>query len=216
MLFNKNSMAAEHTHARTIWLAVALWLAATGAGLAGMAAYANRPGALAVARADWPAESHLVKDAARPTLVMVAHPQCDCTRASLAELAELLAEAPGAARAYVLFVVPRGADASWNTTGLWERARAIPGVIAIRDEDGVEGRRFGALTSGQTFLYGTDGRLRFSGGTTPARGHEGDSVGVSAMVDVLTQGRARTAQAPVFGCALFDEPRAAVRAESQR
>ena len=39
----------------------------------------------------------LVRASDRPTLVLLAHPQCDCTRATLGELAEVLARAPRAA-----------------------------------------------------------------------------------------------------------------------
>jgi hypothetical protein len=149
---------------RIIWLALALWLIACATGLAGMAAYANRPGASAHAPASWPTASHLVLDPARPTLVMFAHPKCPCTRASLAELAGLLARAPHASTTYVMFMKPATSDKSWDETVLWKAASAIPGVIAIQD-DGHETERFGAETSGQVLLYGTDGRLLFSGGT---------------------------------------------------
>jgi hypothetical protein len=189
---------------RTIWLAVAVWLGVAAAGLAAMSAYANRPGQPADAPSRWPAGSHLVLDAARPTLVMIAHPKCDCTRASLAELRELTARAPRAARTYVVFVTPPGADASWNDTVLWQSARSIPDVIAVKD-DGAEARHFGAQTSGQVLLYGADGALRFAGGTTIARGHEGDNPGLEAMVSLIAGTAADRTASPVFGCPLFAE-----------
>jgi len=180
-------------------------LGLAAAGLAGMSAYANRPGQPADAPSRWPPGSQLVLDAARPMLVMIAHPKCDCTRASLAELRELVARAPRAARAYVVFVVPATADASWNDTGLWQSARTIPDVIAVRD-DGAEAARFGAQTSGQAFLYGPDGALRFAGGATIARGHEGDNPGLEAMLSLIAGKAAERSASPVFGCPLFGEP----------
>lgn len=180
---------------------MALWLCAGAAGLAGMAAYANRPGTPASAPDLWPVASQLEPDPSRPTLVMLAHPLCDCTKASLAELAELLARAPGRARVYVVFLMPAAQAAQWEDSALLRSARALPGVITIKD-DGREMRLFGAATSGQMVLYGADRRRLFAGGATIARGHEGDNPGLEAMLAILSGGQPAIAQAPVFGCAL--------------
>jgi hypothetical protein len=191
---------------RTLWAAVALWLGASAAGLAGMAAYANRPGAPAHAPRVWPRDSRLTLDASRPTLVMFAHPKCDCTGASVAELAELMARAPHASRTYVVFMKPLAVDASWNETALWKAARAIPDVTVLGDDDGRETKRFGVETSGQSLLYAADGQLRFSGGATAARGHEGDNVGLQSMLAMLERRRPAATESSVFGCPLFASP----------
>ena len=64
----------------------------------------------------------------RPTLVMLAHPRCTCTRASVGELAELMARAPRRPKAYVVFIKPgRSAPGGWERTDLWDaRGRASP------------------------------------------------------------------------------------------
>ncbi len=80
-----------------------VWLAAVISGLAVVWAYENRPGAAATAPARWPADSALTAAADRPTLVFLAHPQCTCTRASLGELAQVLARSPHPPKTYVLF-----------------------------------------------------------------------------------------------------------------
>jgi hypothetical protein len=189
---------------RMLLLAVAvIWFAGVVAGLAGMATYSNRPGQAAHAPERWPSASRLSRDSARPTIVMLAHPQCDCTRASLMELAKVMARAPGQATALVVFMMPAGVDDSWQDTSLWHLASRIPGVTVIRDEHGAEAARFGVATSGQTLMYDAGGRLVFSGGTTAARGHEGDNTGVTALLALLG-GRAPAASTtPVFGCELF-------------
>jgi hypothetical protein len=171
-----------------------------------MAAYANRPGAAAHAPARWPAAARMTLDGTRPTLVMLAHPKCDCTRASLAELAELMARAPHRARAYVVFMKPTGVEDSWERTDLWNAAARIPDVSVLVDDDGREAARFGAETSGQALLYDATGRLIFAGGTTVARGHDGDNAGFAAILALVTDGRAVQATSPVFGCPLFSEP----------
>jgi hypothetical protein len=103
----------------------------------------------------------------------------------------------------VLFAKPPNLPRDWEQTDLWETAAAIPGVKVMRDDDGLEARRFHAATSGQTMLYDKKGNLLFSGGITGGRGHEGDNAGRSAIVSLLTTGKADDWETPVFGCALF-------------
>jgi hypothetical protein len=182
-----------------------LWAVIVVAGLAALAAYDNRPGAAADAPARWPAASRLPRDPHRPTLVMLAHPRCSCTQASLAELAEVLARAPERAQVYVVFIRPTrvAGDGDWDRTGLRRAAEAIPGVTVVRDDDGREAALFQARTSGQTLLYAPDGRLLFSGGTTGARGHAGDNAGRATLVSILADRQTPRPATPVYGCSLF-------------
>ena len=129
--------------------------------------------------------------------------RCDCTRASLAELAEVLARAVTRPKTYLLFLRPEGLADGWEQTDLWQTAASLPDVTVIRDEDGLEARRFGAATSGQTLLYDADGTLRFSGGITGSRGHEGENAGRVALINLLNHGTADHAGTSVFGCPLF-------------
>lgn len=106
-----------------------------------------------------------------------------------------------AARAVLL--QPTGASAAWTDSNIARDAAAIPGVLVFRDVDGGEARRFGAATSGHVMLYNVSGRLLFSGGITPARGHEGDSLGRDAVTQLIeAQGSAGRGCSPVFGCPL--------------
>ena len=188
---------------RVLWVAsVALWLVVVAAGLAMVAAYDNRPGVSAKASASWPEASRLGRPTDRPTLVMVVHPRCDCSRASIAELAELMARAPVRPRAYVAILKPNGLSDDWDVTGIRQAAMRIPGVKVIRDEGGREARSFGAQTSGQTYLYDASGRLLFSGGITAARGHTGESVGRTAILSLLNHEPASVRTSSVFGCSL--------------
>jgi hypothetical protein len=186
-----------------ILVAITIWLVAIGAGLAGLLSYENRPGASLSAPPEWPHDSRIQQDKDRPTLVMLAHPHCPCTRASIGELARLMTEANGRLSAYVLFVKPEIFSTEWEKTDLWESAGLIPGVRVMKDDAGVEARRFHALTSGQTVLYDKNGKLLFSGGITSARGHAGDNPGRSAIVSLVETGEANQRHTDVFGCALF-------------
>jgi hypothetical protein len=186
-----------------VWIVAVVWLIGIASGLWIVWGYENRPGTGATAPDRWPQRTELVKALDRPTLLFVAHPQCTCTRASLDELAEVLARTPTPPKTYVLFLRPSAFETGWEQTDLWRRAAMLPGVIVLRDDDGIEARRFGIETSGQTLLYDSRGMLAFSGGITGSRGHAGDNAGETALVALLTSGQADRSGSSVFGCPLF-------------
>lgn len=189
-----------------LWILLGiLWLGAIGVGGARLWTYKTTPGAAADLRQAWPAASRIPRDGARPTLVMMAHPQCVCTRASVGELENLMQRVRGRMAVRVVFVTPRGAARSWTESDTWRTVQRMPGVTSWIDEGGLEAARFGARTSGQVFLFAADGRLLFSGGITPLRGHLGDSAGQERIVSLVMTGRANDltgATSRVFGCAL--------------
>ena len=185
-------------------IVVAVWAAFVVAGMAALQIYKTTPGAIAAAPRTWPAASALPRNG-RATLVMLSHPRCPCTRASLAELQSLLADYREPLTAYILFIQPRGTGYEWTNTDLWRTASHIDGVHAILDKDAVEADRFQGLTSGQVVLYDADGTLRFSGGITGARGHVGDNLGARRLLAILRGEAADRADSPVFGCPLHAE-----------
>src|SRR2546428_12858945 len=77
-----------------------LWAVGVLAGLKVMWSYETMPGESAQPPVEWPADSRIERVAGRPTLIMLAHPRCSCTRASLVELNAIMAEVPGAVTAY--------------------------------------------------------------------------------------------------------------------
>jgi hypothetical protein len=162
------------------------------------------PGRVGVVASSWPANSSIALAKDRPTLVMVAHPQCPCTRASMGELAQVVAHIQDKARVYVLFYTPAESRADWENTDLRRSAAQIPGVAVLSDIDGVEARRFGAETSGHMFLFDVDGHLLFNGGITPSRGHSGDNAGENAIVSLINTDTSQRSQTLVFGCSLRD------------
>lgn len=182
-----------------------VWIAAVCVGFAVLVNYENAPGRSFDAPATWPVESRIEHSAQLPTLVLFAHPKCPCTRATMGELARVVSQAQGLVEVAVLFTQPNGFADDWTESDLWRRAEEIPGVRAMRDSDGREARLYGAATSGHVVLYDTEGRLRFSGGITASRGHEGDNAGRDAIVSIITSGRAERTETFVFGCPLTDE-----------
>jgi hypothetical protein len=179
-------------------------MVAAAAGLWVLWRYDNTPGDAAHAPIHWPAQTMLVRGTDRPTLVMLVHPHCTCTRASLEELAEAIARARTHPRIYVLFMAPEEFGSGWEITDLWRTAASLPGVTAVRDDDGRQARQFGAVTSGQTLLYDERGVLVFSGGITGSRAHAGDNLGEHSLVALLNSEPADRRETSVFGCPLFD------------
>ena len=182
-----------------------VWALAVSAGLWVLWGYENAPGAGANPPRLWPTDSRIERVPGRATLVILAHPHCPCSRASIGELASIIAHTQGRVSAYVVFLKPAGFSDDWEKTDLWQSAAGIPGVTAMIDEGGAEARLFGARTSGQTLLYGADGRLLFSGGITGSRGHSGDNAGRDAVVSLVNVGAAERGETYTFGCPLFDE-----------
>ena len=195
--------AGAPRRSRAVWAFAAVWIMAVVAGLTVLWSWENTPGAAGDAPAQWPVESGLSRAANGPTLVLFAHPQCSCTRASLGEFGEILARATTRPRTYVVFLKPIGFGVDWEKTDLWRSAEKLPGVTVRRDDEGLEATRFGVVTSGQTVLYDESGALLFSGGITGARGHAGDNAGRASLVSLLNHGRTDLSLTSVFGCPLF-------------
>ncbi len=103
-----------------------LWIATVAFGLQTLFQYENTPGRVGALPRAWPA-SQIERSSDRPTLIMLAHPHCPCTRASVGELAQIMARLQGKVAAYVLLVKPKEAGRDWEETDLVRSAEAIPG-----------------------------------------------------------------------------------------
>lgn len=183
-----------------------VWLALLGTGIAFSMRYDYTPGAAGVSHVDWPAESQLQRAAGEPTLVMLVHPKCPCTEASLDELVTLLGEHPGPVKTHVVFFKPEHAGDDWMVTDTWKQASAIRGVTVSVDQSGAEARHFGGETSGDVYFYDAAGHLAFHGGITRGRGEDGDNAGFRAVSALLAGSTTASSSSPVFGCSLHDAP----------
>ena len=189
------------SHAHT-WLSVCLWLTVTSAGLALMLRHDTTPAPVESAPAVWPANQPIPLVSDRPTLVIFLHPKCPCSRATIAELAQLMADAGGKVSATVVMLRPASAETGWANTDTTRSTATIPGVTTHADIAGVEAAAFHATTSGETFLYDAHGRLRFHGGITGSRGHIGDNPGLRAVQSLVHTGTSPVAATATFGCPL--------------
>jgi hypothetical protein len=183
-----------------------IWVAAVAFGARLLLKYENTPGRVGIVSDAWPLASAIERSTNKSTLLMLAHPHCPCTRASVGELAQIMAHAQGKVNAYVLFIKPKGAGADWDDTELRRAAAAIPGVTVLTDASGAEAGKFGVATSGHTLLFDRDGALIFSGGITASRGHAGGNAGENAILAAINGERIDQRRTPVFGCSLLKQP----------
>jgi len=152
---------------------------------------------------NFPAHSLIQLASDKPTLLIFCHPYCPCSRASLHELDQLMTETANKISVIIVFTIPKGIAPGWEQGDLWKSATSMQGVKVLRDQDGLEAERFGVQGSGHALLYDSSGKLFFSGGITPSRGHEGDNPGRSAIASFVLTGHALVDHTPVFGCPLL-------------
>ena len=182
-------------------LAGALWVATIAAAFEAIRRFEITPGAPASAPRVWPAATTVPRNEGTWSLVMLVHPHCSCSRASVQELAEIVEKAPRDVETTVLVYRPHEMAAGWERTNVYDAATRLRRARVRLDVDGAEAERFGGFTSGQTFLYDADGRLRFAGGVTSLRGHAGLNRGRADVIRIANN-RDGNGSHPVFGCAI--------------
>ena len=187
-----------------LWGAVAVWTVVVAIGFGLLLRHQGTAGEALEPPADFPASAAHLRSAKPYTLLLFAHPQCPCTRASLQELSRLIAHVPEAANVQVIFPRLSEVGTTWDEAPVVQFAGNVHGAQTSWDDNGRLARIFGARTSGHTLLYDVQGRLLFSGGLTSLRAHEGASTGNQAVLAHLRGESTAPASAPVFGCSLFD------------
>src|SRR5260370_432578 len=90
--------------------ALVLWLGAVAVGMVMLWQYSMSPGTPAKAPPTWPAQSKIPLSRDKLNLVMAVHPRCPCSRASIGEVAVLMARTGSRIAASVIFV---------RSSGLW-------------------------------------------------------------------------------------------------
>src|SRR5215470_1273351 len=113
-----------------------VWLVAVALGQRTMLDYDFTPAQPGDPPAKWPSDSKIPRTAGLPTIVLLAHPRCPCTRATIDELARMMARLHNQVIAVVIFVRPQGLSEQWEKTDLWRDAARIPGVAVFSDGDG--------------------------------------------------------------------------------
>jgi hypothetical protein len=184
---------------------IGLWLALIGIGMIPLLTYSITPGKAAHPKWEWPTGTHLELAKDSPTVIMFVHPKCSCSFASLKQLQRLGAAFENKAKFYMVFELPVGADPTWAQTDLWKEAQLTPVIKRVTDEQQMEARGFGSVTSGDTFVYGPQGQLLFHGGITASRGHDGYCKGYDAVLRILLDTQhSQVSRTKTFGCGLFN------------
>lgn len=184
-------------------LLLLIWLSVSIAGMVYLARYENTPAESNVSHPSaFPAESLIQPDGENPLLIFFVHPKCPCTRASLNEFKRLMTDLDGKLQIYFVFMKPLDADENWTKTDLRASAEALPNVRVLIDENERETTLFNAQTSGLILLYDRKGNLKYNGGITSSRGHEGDNAARQAIYNIIKFDSDENSKMPVFGCPL--------------
>lgn len=188
-------------------LVISLWFIGVSLGLHALMKYSSAEGRVAEVASAWPQEIKLLKGDSKH-LVLFIHPGCSCSSASLSEFSRLMSqEMAEELTAEIVFMKTPKLENLFEENPLIKKASLVARTKISFDESGEEAKRFGAETSGMSYLYGDSGELLFSGGLTMARGHEGRSAGVAAIEEQLknTSSNISRKVALVFGCDIFEE-----------
>lgn len=185
-------------------LLASVWITAVAVGFFLLLDYKQVAGEASTPPATWPEQSSLPTPAGRPTLLVFSHPHCPCTRATFRELEQILAQVHFRIDVRVIFVGVSDEPAASEKISILSSAQ-LP-LAEIYCDEGELARQFRVKTSGHVLFYNAHGELRFSGGVTASRGHEGDSCGGIALTSWIRTGAGDLETAPVFGCPLFVSP----------
>jgi hypothetical protein len=200
-------MGRRAKHIGLILLGLA-WSVSLAASLGAIHRYTSTSGSSGPTPPSWPAQSALPHDTTRPTVLVFVHPECVCTPTTIDAIRRVTQ--PASVRTMVIDSGPAAARSAGQRSQHW--AQRI-GATRVVDATGIEASAFGAQVSGHVVVASASGRILFSGGITPGRGHAGPCEGLSAFQEAL----ARATDAPldgasieiptppVFGCPIFNE-----------
>lgn len=187
---------------------VIAWLVVTLGSFVALAVYAATPGPLdgAGLESDLPNSLKTPQDPSAKTwrLIVGLHPRCGCSQATAAELERLVGRV-GPKMRITVYVRHDPQDPGFAQTSLVRRMSELPGAEIVEDPEAQETTRLGMITSGECLLLDPRGGLQFRGGVTSSRSHEGESIGIKAIEQLLASQEPVTRHAPTFGCSLLHE-----------
>jgi hypothetical protein len=174
---------------------VAAWITAFAYGAHVMMAYDTTAGRAAD-------RAPLVASSKRKawTCIMIVHPDCPCTRSSLAALREIVARYDDTVEFRIVMVSDERKLDSTN----YKAALSIPKAALTWISSEKADELYDSHTSGQTFILNRSGKVVFTGGITPGRGTDKPSYALQLFESVLA-GKPIREFSPVYGCALETE-----------
>lgn len=136
--------------------------------------------------------------------LLFVHPHCPCTTATVRNLQRILAVQAQTFDLVSIVFCPDEKSDDWVRSGLIQSLESMGSRIRI-DRDAQLARELGVHCSGHLLFYSANGKLKFSGGITPSRGHEGTSRCGAEFKKALNQLPISRVCWPVYGCSLFAE-----------
>ena len=185
---------------RTLRIILAAWVLAAAGGAIGLLAQETRVSGRRSTPATWPADSRIQRARNTGTMLVFVHPNCPCTRATVARILDTTLGARAKTGPAVVFVARPAADDDWRATWLLDSAARTPGSRIVSDDRMTETALFGVETSGHVLLYDSRGALLFDGGVTAGRGHRAPNAASDALSQAIVDNLSNTAKTAVFGC----------------
>lgn len=99
----------------------------------------------------------------------------------------------------IVFWMPEAASTDWTRSSLVNYAQERFGDRVYLDFQGIEGDRFAAHTSGESFLFNREGKLLMQGGLTPRRSTADADFAIATIDRALHQKQVLFGQ--TYGCA---------------
>lgn len=186
-------------------LLLTVWLIGAAGLTTSLLQYQAQPSSRGNPPSRWPEKYSEQLEQGRDTLLVFVHPGCPCTTATLKVLErELSAMTTNKVQLRIVFFRPDHLEDIWAHTKLWKLASRLPGAELQIDAGGQFSTAFGIETSGHVLLYSQTGDLKFSGGITYGRGHEGSNDSSRQLRESILHKTEET-QLDVFGCSLLEE-----------
>lgn len=142
-------------------------------------------------------------------VLIFLHPRCSCSHASVHELQRILlsTETNGSSlrvQAQVFLFQPDETDfEDWDGSAMISELKRFRSVEICNDPYGRIAASHGVVTSGHVLIYDADGYLKFSGGITQSRAHEGENTNGILAARSIHNVSTETVRRPVFGCSIF-------------
>ena len=190
---------------KTPVVAFALWLAAVAVVFGALGIYGSNPGPSYPAPVHWPQDTQVERYANGSTLLVFLHPGCPCSRATLDNLKDVIADS---SLSIVLISSEYASKVASDLASCRQQIRELErcdNTTHFHDIDSREAKWFHATTSGYCLLYDERGMIKFSGGITSSRGHQGANAGMACLKAALSSDSAHFSY-PVFGCPLLVDP----------
>lgn len=175
------------------------WLGLIAIGYTWLFRYSFVAGEASTAPGSVPHSLASSNSSSRWQVFLALHPRCPCSTATVRELAKILTRATDVSVVTVLMYKPSNEPDSWLEGRLLDECRRMNCRVRS-DPEGSYARVLGAVTSGDVVVYDASGKLRYHGGITGSRGHEGDNLGQQSVIDLLRGRNASRTSMPVFGC----------------